>query len=102
MSSNRLIYDDCACKLKTTDSKEPGNYRFYLGNFRNDDIQTKFTDVLPENRVEVENVLLNLDIKTSKCPENKWNHNHDKKKAERKYKPTISNEITEKRTRVCQ
>lgn len=78
MSFNRLMYDDCACKQKTSDSTTPMEYQLYKGKFENcnkcsaDGAIARDTISYGE-LVSLENELRNQTDPVSICPSNKHN-----------------------------
>ena len=71
MSSNRLIYDNCAFKTQIQDSTTPLAYRLYLGNYKNcNSCPGKFSNDLDfGSRADVESELRNQGVRIqSKCP----------------------------------
>lgn len=79
MSSNRLIYDDCACKQQTVDSTSLVNYYFYKGKFENcTDCNTKRLELNEPTRkgtiplVDIESELNGINRSTTKCDQFKF------------------------------
>jgi hypothetical protein len=82
MSSNRLIYDDCAYAKKVQESTTPLQYNLYTGQFENcyncpSDSKsngTKISNILPfGHRADVESELNNQTRFASLCPSKKYN-----------------------------
>jgi hypothetical protein len=79
MSSTRLIYDPCYCKLATHDSVSPMNYQFYQGKYENSH-RCKTNDGVVNNiaygkLIALENNLMNINGSASLCPTDKFNPN---------------------------
>ena len=78
MSFNRLMYDECACKQKTSDSTTPMEYQLYKGKFENCN-KCATEGAVPRDTisygelVSIESELRNQHRATSICPTNKHN-----------------------------
>jgi len=76
MSSNRLIYDNCAYNLRLKDSTGELLYRTYKGAYSNDTKCMKAPNDIDREamhtRVIIENDLLNLQRLDSKCVADKF------------------------------
>ncbi len=77
MSSTRLIYDPCYCKLSTHDMVSPMDYQFYKGKFENCHRCTTRDGVvnhIPYGKlVSLESNLMNINRSASLCPADKFN-----------------------------
>ena len=77
MSSNRLRYDECAYKKELCQSVGPLEYNLYNGKYENcnkcPSDRTTANSIDFKRKVEIENEIFNLDRKSSKCPEKKYN-----------------------------
>ena len=77
MSSNRLKYDECAYKKEICQSVGPLEYNLYNGKYVNctncpsDREGSNSIDF--GKKVDIENEIFNLDRKTSRCPDKKYN-----------------------------
>ena len=77
MSSTRLIYDPCYCKLATHDSVSPMDYQLYKGKYENCH-RCKTNDGIVNNiaygkLIALENNLMNINSQASLCPNNQFN-----------------------------
>lgn len=75
MSSNRLIYDNCAYATELKESTSQLTYNIFTPKYENS-VQCPvgdFTNVLPfSSRVDVENELQGITRNNSKCPSQKY------------------------------
>ena len=71
MSSNRLIYDQCAEEQQTVDSTKPLTYAFYLGKYENCNKCKKPNNAIDaqpfQDRVMLEGELRNIDVTRTSC-----------------------------------
>ena len=74
MSSNRLIYDNCAFNQQLHDSVTPLSYRLFLGQYQNKKKCHAEKNPMENmgSRVDLESVLRNQDRYNSKCNEHKY------------------------------
>ena len=73
-SSNRLIYDECACSQNYHDSTSPFSYVTYMGAYENADkcISRHFWRPFDPEIVDLESELKNITRPASKCATEKY------------------------------
>ena len=80
-NSNRLIYDECACQKKLTESTDPFLYRMYEGAHENCNRCIYDKLYRPFDVVDQESELKNITRPTSRCPHLKYNPKCKKSKS---------------------
>jgi hypothetical protein len=76
MSSNRLIYDECAYATQMKESVSPLEYNLFAGKYENckQCSEGEYTNLLEFGvKTDDENELLGLTRQNTKCPGNKYN-----------------------------
>lgn len=72
MSSNRLSYDECQHSKRTTERVTPLDYLLFPAKYVPTTTCTQNNELSFTDRVTIENDMLNIDRKTTKCDSGKY------------------------------